>query len=385
MPAASAAPDAEDLRTPASRPLILAQAPNKGAKFVAPRPPPPGSDQAHKDRINAWTVGLAAGRIEGAPLRFAAELARVLDDGDKMRVVPLVTRGIFDNVFDLLYLRGVDAAIVYGDILDYFKDKPEFASASRRINALFTLFPAEAHIFARPEINSLQDLNGKPVNFNTHGTAAAFSGTIFLKQLGINVKAMFIPHSIAMGKMKKSDEVAATVWISSKPLATFLRGKWPKGFHFLPIEYSTKLSYYVPAYLEHTDYPDLIPEGQQVETIAVPAVLAVYDWPQHTDRYHRLVRLVDYLFTRFERLQTQPGYHAKWKDVSFSAAAPGWKRFKPLQDKLDKLPGALLPGPVSIDEDQARAQIVRAVPHDRAAQERLFQQFIEWSKKRGGK
>ena len=42
---------------------------------VQKRPPPPvrpaagPSEQAHKDRINAWTVGLAAGRLEGAPLR----------------------------------------------------------------------------------------------------------------------------------------------------------------------------------------------------------------------------------------------------------------------------------------------------------------------------
>ena len=70
------------------------------------------AELALKERINASTIGLAAGRTEGAPLQFAAELARVLDDGDNMRVLPIVTRGPFDNVFDLLYLRGVDAAIV---------------------------------------------------------------------------------------------------------------------------------------------------------------------------------------------------------------------------------------------------------------------------------
>src|ERR1700755_75196 len=42
-----------------------------------------------KLKRNAWTVGLAAGLPEGAPLRFAVELARVLDDGDNMRVIPM--------------------------------------------------------------------------------------------------------------------------------------------------------------------------------------------------------------------------------------------------------------------------------------------------------
>jgi TRAP-type uncharacterized transport system substrate-binding protein len=356
------------------RPAVAAQT----GKAAVQRKQTP-ADLAHKERINAWTLGLAAGRTEGAPLQFAAELARVLDDGDNMRVLPIVTRGPFDNVFDLLYLRGVDAAIVYGDVLDYFKDKPEFATAWRRINFLLSLFPSEAHVFVRPEIKSLQDLAGKPVNFNTHGTAAAYSGPIIFKQLGIDVKASFIPHSIAMEKMKQSgNEFVATFWISSKPLAPFLKGKFPEGFKFLPIEYSDKLEYYTPAYLESSDYPALIPEGQRISTISVPAVLAVYDWPKETDRYQRLVRMVDYLFDRFEKLQKDPGYHVKWKDVNLAGNVPGWQRFKPLQDKLDKM---ALGAPRGVDLGQIRTQAARAAPNDPAEQERLFQQFLEWNKK----
>jgi TRAP-type uncharacterized transport system substrate-binding protein len=363
--------------TLAPQSVDLAQATRNRTRPAGRATNPAALEQAHKERINAWTVGLAAGRLEGAPLQFAAELARVLDDGDNMRVLPIVTRGPFDNVYDLLYLRGVDAAIVYGDVLDHFKAKPEFAAAWRRINYLLNLFPSEAHLFVRPEINSVQDLTGKVVNFNTQGTAAAYSGPIVFKQLGIDIKATFIPHNIAMEKMKQSDEVAATFWISSKPLAPFLKGKFPTGFKFLPIDYSDKLEYYAPAYLEHADYPALIPDGQQVATISVPAVLAVYDWPKDTDRYQRLVRVVDYLFERFEKLQKEPGYHEKWKDVNLAAKVPGWQRFKPLQDHLDKVAA----GGRSADVVQLRAQTNRAVPNDPDEQERLFQRFLDWNKK----
>jgi TRAP-type uncharacterized transport system substrate-binding protein len=335
-------------------------------------------DQAHKQRINAWTVGLAAGRLEGAPLQFASELARVLDDGDNMRVLPIVTRGPFDNVYDLLYLRGVDAAIVYGDVLDHFKSKPEFAGAWKRINYLLNLFPSEAHMFVRPEINSMQDLAGKVVNFNSQGTAAAYSGPIIFKQLGIEIKATFMPHNVAMGKMKAGDEVAGTFWISSKPLAPFLKGKWPEGFKFIPIEYSDKLEYYAPAYLQNADYPALIPQGTQIATISVPTVLAVYDWQKDTDRYQRLVRVVDYLFDRFEKLQKEPGYHEKWKDVNLAARVPGWQRFNALQDKLDRT----IVGGVSRSSNpaQLRAHAVNAAPNDPIEQERLFKRFQEWNK-----
>ena len=344
----------------------------------AVRPTPAAIEQAHKDRINAWTVGLAAGRLEGAPIQFASELARVLDDGDNMRVLPIVTRGPFDNVYDLLYLHGVDAAIVYGDVLDHFKAKPEFANAWRRINYLINLFPSEAHVFVRPEIKSLQDLAGKVVNFNTQGTAAAYSGPIIFKQLGIDIKATFTPHNIAMAKMRESEEVAATFWISSKPLAPFLKGKFPDGFKFLPIEYSDKLEYYAPAYLEHADYPALIPKGEQIATVSVPAVLAVYDWPKTSERYKRLERVVQYLFERFEKLQKEPGYHEKWKDVNLAAKVPGWERFKPLQERLDK---AVAVATRNVEPAQLRAPPVSAGPHDPAEQERLFRQFLEWNKK----
>jgi TRAP-type uncharacterized transport system substrate-binding protein len=355
------------------------------AQAPAPRPatqavprPVAITDQQHKDRINSWTVGLAAGRMEGAPLLLASELARVLDDGDNMRVLPIVTRGPFDNVYDLLYLRGVDAAIVYGDVLDHFKNKPEFAGSWRRINYLLSLFPSEVHVFARPEIKSIQDLAGKVVNFNTPGTAANFSGPIIFRQLGIDVKATFIPHKVAMEKMRDSSEIAATFWLSTKPLPQFLKGKWPEGFKFLPLDYNSKLEYYAPTQLEHADYPNLIPEGQQVATISVPSVLAVYDWPATTDRHRRLVRLVDYLFDRFQNLQKEPGYHERWKDVNLAGQVPGWQRFRPLQERLDKIAAAT---PRNVDPVLAREQAARAAPNDRAAQDRLFKQFLEWSSK----
>jgi TRAP-type uncharacterized transport system substrate-binding protein len=365
----------------------LSQAPQHRQR--APRSTRHTNEARRKEAINSNTVGLAAGRIEGAPLRFAAELARVLDDGDNMRVLPIVTRGIFDNVFDLLYLRGVDAAIVYGDILDHFKKNPEIAGIPRRINYIASLFPAELHIFARPEITSLKDLEGKPVNFNTHGTAAAYSGPIMLERLGVKVDAKFDPHTIAMQEMKKGDKYAATVWVSSKPMAPFLRGTWPEGFKFLPVPYTDTLEYYMPAYLEHQDYPALVPEGQRVATIAVPAVLAVYDWPADTERYRRMVRFVDYLFERLPKLQNEPGYHKNWKDVNLAASVPGWTRFQPLTDRLERaqrerpkaLPSAARVGSPASSEDVIRRQVSRAAPGDPAEQERLFHEFLEWRRR----
>ena len=43
---------------------------------------------------------------------------------------------------------------------------------------------------------------------------------------------------------------------------------------------------------------------------------------------------MDYLFERFSKLQTEAGYHPKWKDLNLAATVPGWQRFAPMQAKL---------------------------------------------------
>ena len=182
-----------------------------------------------------------------------------------------------------------------------------------------------------------------------------------------------------MEKMKTGPEVAATFWISLQTARPPFQGQVPEGFKFLPIEYTDKLEYYAPAYLEHADYPALIPQGQQIATISVPAVLAVYDWPKNTDRYQRLDRVVEYLFERFEKLQKEPGYHEKWKDVNLAASVPGWTRFKPLQEQARQEPRSYPQR--SVDPAQLRAQAARAAPGVVAEQERLFRQFLDWNRK----
>jgi hypothetical protein len=43
----------------------------------------------------------------------------VLDDGNKLRVLPIVERGSVQSVADILFLQGVDLGIVRADTLDY--------------------------------------------------------------------------------------------------------------------------------------------------------------------------------------------------------------------------------------------------------------------------
>ncbi|MGF6311986.1 TRAP-type uncharacterized transport system substrate-binding protein [Bradyrhizobium sp. i1.8.4] len=332
------------------RPLFLLAA--LVSLLVAPQPPAadarPQHDRPQKARLiraepsqprpevlamNAWIVGLAGGLLEGAPIRLAAEMARVTDDGDNLHVLPVVTRGAVENLNSLLYLRGIDAAIINSDALEEYKS--QVPDIQRRIAYVLNLFPSELHIFVRPEIQSLNDLAGKKVNFNNQGTAAAYSGPLIFSRLGIEVEKTFIPHQVALEQMRKG-EMAAVVFITSKPVDAFVKGRFEAGFKFLPVPYDRKFEdYYLPAALEAADYPNLIKPGDRVATIAVPTALVAFNWPANTNRFERVARFVDHLFSRIDRLQA-PGFDPKWKSINLGATVPGLTRFPAAQAWLDR-------------------------------------------------
>jgi hypothetical protein len=62
-----------------------------------------GPDEFIKQRKNNWTVGLVGGAFDGGYLRLADELGKVVDDGDQLRVVPVITHSAAGNLQDLLY------------------------------------------------------------------------------------------------------------------------------------------------------------------------------------------------------------------------------------------------------------------------------------------
>ena len=253
---------------------------------TAPRTsrPAPTAAAAGEDskaaEVNNWTVGVAGGFFEGTFIRFAVELAKGLDDGENLRILPIVSYGGNENVNDLLYLKGVDLAIAYTDSLELAKRSGRIKNIAQRINYISELLVGELYIYARPEITSLKDLEGKKVTLGTKGGSATTTGPIVFERLGVHPEFVYVNNTIAVEKMK-TGEIAAIVSTGGKPNDLFVKLKPEPGFHFVPIEYSEKLAdYYLPCPLTHDDYPQLIPEGPSVGTLCMPAVLAVYNFPK---------------------------------------------------------------------------------------------------------
>ena len=321
---------------------------------------------------NEYTVGIAGGLLEGTNIRFAAEMAKVLDDRPNLRVLPMVTYGALGNVEDLLYLKGVDVTITSADVLDEFIKAGTLANIKERMRYICSFYINEVHVYVRPEIKTLQDLAGKKVSFNTVGSAANLTGGIIFDRLHIGAQRVFINNSVALEQMR-TGEIAGVVHVTGKPTDLFSKFKPEPGFHFLPVPYSPELQdYYVPTELTSKDYPNLLRPGENVETVGVPQVLAVYNWPPETARYARVARFVKYFFERFEQFK-KPPFHPKWNEINLASSLRGWTRFKAAEDLLK--PAAAGAQPLTAPRASAGA----APPEQDRQQFEQFRSWLKWN------
>ena len=337
-----------------------------------------GTETAFKDKKNAWTVGVAGGLLSGTYMTFADELAQVLDDGDNLRILPVVTYGAASNLDDLLYLRGIDVAVTQSDVFEYFRTQRKTPNLEHRIHYIIRLPISEMHVLARNEVQSIEDLRGKKVSFGPAGSASSLTGSIVFQRLGVQVEQVLVDNPTALQKLK-SGELAALVRVIGKPIDFFAKIPPNSGLHLVPIPFSkTFADYYTVGEFTPKEYPTLVPEGGRVDTIAVPAVLAVFNWPKATDRYRRVERFVDSLFAKWDKFQ-QPPRHPKWRDVNLAATVPGWTRWSVAEDALKRL-NSQSTNQASNGEFEAFLKTTGSGGVNLSQQQReaLFRQFLEW-------
>src|SRR5438876_453689 len=319
-------------------------------------------------------------------MTFANELAQMVDDGDNLRVLPIVTYGAASNLDDLLYLRNVDVAVTQADVFEYFRTQRKISKLEYRVNYIIRLPVSEMHVLARTEINSIEDLRGKKVSFGPAGSALSLTGTIVFQRLGVQVEQVLFDNPTALQKLK-SGELSALVRVIGKPIDFFAKIPANSGLHFIPIPYSKLFAdYYAVSELTSKEYPTLVPEGQPVETLGVPAVLAVYNWPKGSDRYRRTERFTEAFFNKWEKFREAPR-HPKWRDVNLAATVPGWTRSSTAEEMLRRLREK---EPVVA---QATSEEFSTFLKDRGSvfakltsgqRESIFREFLVWQKQRNG-
>lgn len=327
-----------------------------------------------KQSLNANTVTLISGTIGGTYVQFGADLASVLDDSNRLRVLPIIGRGSVQSVADILFLQGVDLGIVRADTLDYLEKKGLAKDIKKQFTYVTKLYNEEMHVIAPKSIRTLRELDGKIVSVDLPNGGTFVTALIVFERLGIKPKFVYIEQRIAMEKMR-AGEIDAVIAVQGKPSKTVSQFKDDR-FHLVPVDYAKPLQNdYLPASLSAKDYPNLISDQEQVDTVAVPAVLAAYNWAPNTDRYRKLALFVDAFFTKFPAFQNPP-FHPKWKEVSLSAPLPGWQRFPAAKQWLDQ--HGIEPVARNKFEEFLKQQPATGKLSSDADKEALFKQFQAW-------
>jgi TRAP-type uncharacterized transport system substrate-binding protein len=350
------------------------------AQAAATRPAPPSPDSIV---INRGVVELETGSSAGISVRIAEDLANVINDGATRRVVPVVGKGTLANLTDLKLLRGIDIAILQTDTLDYAREQQLFPGIEASITYIAKLYNEEFHLLARREINSIADLANQKVNVDLRDSGTAITSGRLFGLLKLPVTLTNDPPEVALEKLRNG-EIAALAFVAGTPAPFFREIKGDDGPHLLAVPLEPVMAAgYLPARLTAADYPGLVPQDRPVDTVGVGAVLVAANLQQSPERYRNVANFVEAFFTGFQSL-LEPGHHPKWREVNLAAELPGWRRYPPAEQWLQRNQQVVkAPNPQEVMTMFARfvderRQSMGGAPMTEPEKLDLFQQYQRW-------
>ena len=297
-----------------------------------------------KRQANDIAVTVVVSGISCTCARFTEDIRNVVNDlgPEGIRVLPVLGIGGLQNVNDVLFLKNIDMGVVDEDNLRLLKKKDPvlYANIEQRVQYITKLYNSEFQILARNDIKSYDDLRGKKVNFNLKDSQTEVTADTVFDALNIQTQRSYYDNDEAMKRLI-AGELSAMIILTGAPQVTLSKVKKEDGVHFLPLDQETLPNHdlrelfakYLPADLTHDLYPNLIPEGTTVPTIANRALLVAYAWPENSARYKRIAKFVDAFFSKIDQFNNS-SRHPKWREVNLSAEMPGWTRYKPAAEWL---------------------------------------------------
>ncbi len=347
------------------------------AQTASPVPRAPANTQdEYQQIINRNTVTVLGASLSGSYIQFVDDIARTVNDGHNLRILPIIGEGGSQNIRDILYLKGVDAGIVMSNSLDTYNGQPLFENLEYRLQYIARLYEEEFHVVTDKTINSLQDLQDKKVGF--HG-GAHVTGQDLLSKFGVKpaeaIKINFFQGLEAV----KNGEMSAIIRATASPMKDFEDSFDPEFHKLLAVPFEDPIfDSHLPAKLTHKQYPKIIPEGQTIETPAIGVVLASYAWKPGTDRYRRVAQFVEAFFSGIDKLLADKKRHRKWDDVNLAATLPGWTRFPAAEEWLKANGSSLASNPSLRKEFSSFLEGQGNTSLDEKTKEALFKEFQKW-------
>jgi NMT1-like family len=260
------------------------------------------------------TLRAAQRRVDEKVAALARQLAAA-----KISVVTAPGFGPLKNMTSLLEGRDAEVAMLPADVLAYLRGRNQLNGSAKSLRYIGQLYSAPVHVLARQHISNIAQLSGQNVGLGAEDSASYVTATQVFKLLDITVRSIAVDDTLGL-QMLRRGELLALVYVGEAPAPLlFDVNRQQDGVQLLPMTLTPALSHtYLPAQFTIQDYPLLIGAGEAgtgspIPTIAVPMLLAVYNWPPSTAIHRNLSRFA----------------------IAFSSSAPtapdvvDWVRFVP--------------------------------------------------------
>jgi TRAP-type uncharacterized transport system substrate-binding protein len=340
----------------------------------------PAQQEALYERHNENTLIVATSHPPASYFAIAHDIASAIGNNGDLRLLPMSSGGGIETLRDLLFLRGVDIAIVPVNALAQAKATESLGpNLTQRVGYITRLTNEDLHLLVGRGTKALTELSGKKIAVPPDDGGALFTARDLFPRLNVNVEIVRMPAAEAL-EMVRAGDIAATLLMAAKPLALLAGLPKDGSIRLLALPFTPAMEEgYVPAVFRADDYPMLIPHGLVVESVAVGAVLMAHNvkgtWgsPQRTAKF-----IPAFLDAMSERLLNR---YAKW-EVNLAATLPGWSRLPAAEEWLRSAQQQQTLSLQKSFEEFLRETQPPGSPNLTAAQrKKLFDEFVSWTRK----
>ena len=253
---------------------------------------------------------------------YASRLANV-------RVLPVAGHGAVANVRDLLYLRGVDLAVLNSDVLAFLDQTGQYPDARRRIRYVTHLFDQKVFLLVRKDINAIEDLRGRRLVVLSEAGSSRVTATVLfgLRKINVAVEAIGPGEVLDDAGLSKFD---GALLLSDELLRVRFGAQTRQGYHLLPIAMTPELQKTYQSAVIGAQELAGFSNAANVETVTVSTLLAVFNWTPLHGRYADVTNFIAAFFMNFKGLREQTS-NSIWRQADIAAQSPGWTRFPAVQ------------------------------------------------------
>ena len=257
---------------------------------------------------SSHAAGIASGQPTGTKYPMVEDIIKVCSKPGAP-LVNVISDGSIDNLNKVYQDPNAQFGIVQADAAEYQKGVDKRMMS--KIVMVFPFFSTEIHLVAKDgsPINSLADLAGKRVVEGPEGSGTWVTVQVIKQLTGLKWNGFYASQSDGM-KAVAAGQADVMFVVAGAPVKII---KDTTGIKLVPLKHPKldEFGLYTKAMLTSGLYPS---QKAAVNTYKVDNMLVTYAFK--TKRQKEIGDLVTCIAQNVEKMQTTPGFHPKWKDVS---------------------------------------------------------------------